>query len=96
MSQPPTNLRELLEHLARCPRVIATSDDPRFPSGPRTFLRDERGLLWFADEQCHECFIPFACRVDGSETGLRIDALGFTIEKFDRRFRYEFVEPPAP
>jgi hypothetical protein len=91
----PTNFRELLEYLAVRPRVMASCDDPKFPSGPRTFVRYELGRLWFADDQHVESFIPINCRVSGSETGILIDAQGFTIEKFARQFRYDFVEVPT-
>jgi hypothetical protein len=95
MMTPPHNLRRLLEYLARHPRVQASCDDPKFPSGPRTFLRYEAGRLWFADPQQDEMFLPLSCRMNGDETGLLIDEKGFTVEKFGRSFRYDFLEGPA-
>ena len=77
----PTNLDELLKYLAEKPHIDFCGD-------ARTFRHSANNGLWFFSANHGEAFVPICC--EASKTVLSFDEKGFYVEKFGKKFFYEY------
>lgn len=87
----PTNLQELIAYLQVRPWVDATSDVAAL-QGRRRFLKAAGGALWFRNPLTRsDTFLPVNCGLVDSETGIEFDDGGFTVLKFGKTIRFNYV-----
>jgi hypothetical protein len=89
----PTNPRELLDFLTDHPDVVTSCDRPGIPTGPRGFIWNMDGGLWFTRPDGSKEYVPIDCGKTAAETGLAFRPEGFDVVKFGVTIRFDYVAP---
>ncbi len=95
MPKKPTNFRDLLNYLESHPHVSFVRPD-KAPE-PSSYVKYEKGLLWFRGQDGTESHLPVACGLQPAalhETGIAFHPDRFTFTKFGVALEFFYAEAP--